>query len=68
MIQGTGFVGCPSCATHGYVRRVPFIEAGEKVTRRRATKKVTTGKTPSAEIRAWAVSNGIDVPARGRIP
>jgi len=46
----------------------PFIEAGEKVTRRRATKKVTTGKTPSAEIRAWAVSNGIDVPARGRIP
>lgn len=46
----------------------PYIEAGDKVTRRRATKKATSGKTPSAEIRAWALSNGIDTPARGRIP
>ena len=50
----------------------PYIEAGEKVSRSRRSSKrgsaSTAGKSSSAEIRAWARDNGMDVPNRGRIP
>jgi hypothetical protein len=46
-----------------------YIAAGRKVGRSapRGRKPAAGGTTP-AEIRAWATSNGYDVPARGRIP
>lgn len=46
-----------------------YIAAGRKVGKSgtRGRKAAAAGATP-AEIRAWATSNGHDVPARGRIP
>ncbi|MEP9385189.1 Lsr2 family protein [Nocardioides sp. KR10-350] len=47
----------------------PFIEAGRKVSKTGGrAKKATTGGASAAEIRAWAKSNGYEVPDRGRIP
>ena len=46
------------------------VSASGQVKRRRnavSARSTKTGRDPKA-IRAWAVSNGIDVPARGRIP
>lgn len=51
----------------------PYIAAGRKAAsgatpRRRANSAAaSTGATPK-EIRAWALENGHEVPARGRIP
>lgn len=45
----------------------PYINAGTKVGRKGKARSSST-KSNAAEIRAWAQSNGIDVPARGRIP
>ncbi|MFE7132259.1 Lsr2 family protein [Streptomyces sp. NPDC057638] len=53
----------------------PYMAAGRKQTGggRRSRPKVTTYKHTSLEpspaaVRAWALSNKMDVPARGRIP
>lgn len=50
----------------------PFIDAGRKFGRasgagRKPAPASSNGTSP-AEIRAWAKSNGYDVPDRGRIP
>lgn len=49
----------------------PYVAAGRKVgkapARRGAGKAASTGPKPS-EVREWAVAQGMDVPARGRIP
>lgn len=53
-----------------------YIAAGTKVSGKRSGRKAgkagkagkANGGSNAAEIRAWAQSNGIDVPARGRIP
>lgn len=46
----------------------PYINAGTKVSKSRGRKSTASKGSNAAEIRAWAQSNGIDVPARGRIP
>ncbi|UDY23855.1 histone-like nucleoid-structuring protein Lsr2 [Nocardioides sp. Kera G14] len=49
----------------------PYVGHGRKVGRaggRPARKASSNGGTSPAEIRAWAKSNGYDVPERGRIP
>ena len=48
----------------------PYIEAGRKVgsTRRRSSAKSQSQAASPKEIRAWAIENGHDIPARGRIP
>lgn len=50
----------------------PWVEAGRRVDGRTqrgkpAIIRTTSGYDPKA-VRAWAASNGVDVPARGRIP
>ena len=49
----------------------PYVKAGRRTSagRRagRASSAGSGGATPK-EIRAWAADNGVDVPARGRIP
>lgn len=50
----------------------PYVDAGRKAAgttpQRRATSAAgSSGATPK-EIRAWALENGHEVPARGRIP
>lgn len=37
-------------------------------TAQRSASRAATGGTVPAKIRAWASSNGVDVPKRGRIP
>jgi hypothetical protein len=50
----------------------PFADKGRKVAAKRG--KVSAVKTPNANtgeaaaIRVWAAANGIEVPAKGRIP
>src|SRR5512133_4077517 len=52
----------------------PFVQAGRRVGRlgagSRTTRETVTKHVPSdsAAVRAWAQSNGVEVPARGRIP
>ncbi|GAB7003938.1 Lsr2 family protein [Nocardioides sp. AN3] len=49
----------------------PFIDAGRKASRASAPARKSTAApagTSPQEIRAWAKSNGYDVPDRGRIP
>lgn len=51
----------------------PYIEAGTKVTARRAktrraTNSSTSGRRDLAEIREWAKSQGLKVSDRGRVP
>jgi hypothetical protein len=47
-----------------------YIQAGRKVTGRRSVRgrRATGGAPNSAEVRAWARSQGIKVSDRGRIP
>lgn len=46
----------------------PYVEAGRRRTLSgRAYKRTPIAPTP-ATVRAWAQSNGFEVPARGRIP
>ncbi|MGW9185521.1 histone-like nucleoid-structuring protein Lsr2 [Agromyces sp. NPDC055661] len=45
----------------------PYVDAGRKRSSR-AGRRATTSATNARDIRAWAATNGIDVPARGRIP
>lgn len=44
----------------------PWIEAGRRVGGRRATKQAKSGDD-NAQIRAWALEQGLAVSARGRI-
>jgi len=49
----------------------PFVQAGRRVGGgRRATREPLSKRVPSdsTTVRAWAQANGVDVPARGRIP
>ncbi len=47
----------------------PYVAVARKVGRKSGTAgKRTQGAASAAEIRAWAQSNGHDVPNRGRIP
>lgn len=47
----------------------PFIEAGRKLGKSPATRgRKSAGGPTAAEVREWALANGHDVPARGRIP
>lgn len=47
----------------------PYISVASKVARTGGprARKATSGPTP-AELRTWAADNGIEMPARGRIP
>lgn len=45
----------------------PYVEAGRKV-QAKTPRRTSTDGTSSREVRAWAVENGIEVPAYGRIP
>ncbi|MGW4928611.1 histone-like nucleoid-structuring protein Lsr2 [Agromyces sp. NPDC004153] len=45
----------------------PYVDAGRKATTRSARRTSSSGTNPR-DIRAWAAANGVDVPARGRIP
>ncbi|SER49517.1 histone-like nucleoid-structuring protein Lsr2 [Streptomyces qinglanensis] len=46
----------------------PFVEAGRKRARSGKTYRRTSIDPDPRAVRAWAESNGFDVPARGRIP
>ena len=48
----------------------PYVKAARRTSagRRGGRSSSSTGGTTPKEIRAWAAENGIDVPARGRIP
>lgn len=48
----------------------PYIEAGRRIGGRSQRGKITrtTSEYDPKAVRAWAASNGVDVPARGRIP
>lgn len=52
----------------------PYISAGRKVARTpsrgqgKSRSAANSGGTPAREIRSWAESQGIAMPARGRIP
>lgn len=45
----------------------PYVDGGRKATAR-TVRRASSTVTNSREIRAWATTNGVDVPARGRIP
>ena len=48
-----------------------YVDAAQIATGKptqRASSRTATGGTVPAKIRAWASSNGVDVPRRGRIP
>ncbi|MEU0845434.1 Lsr2 family protein [Streptomyces sp. NPDC005962] len=46
----------------------PFVEAGRKRSRSGKTYRRTSVAPDPAAVRAWARSNGMEVPPRGRIP
>ncbi|SRR5712691_10128892 len=48
----------------------PFIEHARKISLRQRTRagRSTADRRASAEVRAWAVENGIKISERGRIP
>jgi hypothetical protein len=46
----------------------PYTNVARKVGGRRSTRKAAPSGPSAAEVRAWAQSSGLDVPARGRIP
>ncbi|MFX4294013.1 MULTISPECIES: histone-like nucleoid-structuring protein Lsr2 [Streptomyces] len=46
----------------------PFVAAGRKQTRSGKSYRHTAVDPSPRAVRAWADSNGMDVPARGRIP
>ena len=45
----------------------PYVNAGRKV-QAKTRRKAGANETSSRDIRAWAVENGVEVPAYGRIP
>lgn len=45
-----------------------YIAAGRKVTKSSGRRKSAGSTSNAAEVRAWAQSNGHEVPERGRIP
>lgn len=45
-----------------------YIAAGRKTGKVSKGKKAVAGGPTAADVRGWAKDNGIDVPARGRIP
>lgn len=45
----------------------PYVNAGRRTGRKTGKKSGGTGGN-AKEIRAWALENGLEVPARGRIP
>ncbi|MFE9645501.1 Lsr2 family protein [Streptomyces sp. NPDC006365] len=46
----------------------PYVDAGRKHSRSGKTYRQTAVAPDPAAVRAWAQSNKMDVPARGRIP
>lgn len=46
----------------------PFIEHARKTGKAQPPKRASRAGSPNKAIREWAVANGHDVPARGRIP
>lgn len=46
----------------------PYVEAGRKRSRSGKTYRRTSVAPDPAAVRAWARSNGMEVPPRGRIP
>ena len=46
----------------------PYVEAGRKRARSGKTYRRTSVAPDPAAVRAWARSNGMEVPPRGRIP
>jgi hypothetical protein len=46
----------------------PYIDAGRKVTSAPQQRQSKVAPFDSAAVRAWAGSNGINLPKRGRIP
>ncbi|WP_430648089.1 histone-like nucleoid-structuring protein Lsr2 [Agromyces sp. GXS1127] len=46
----------------------PYTAAARKTARRSTRRGVSSSGATSKEIRAWAAENGVEVPARGRIP
>lgn len=46
----------------------PFVEAGRRRSKSGKTFRRTSIAPDPATVRAWARSNGMDVPPRGRIP
>jgi hypothetical protein len=48
----------------------PYVDAARKhkTTQTSRSSRSTAARSNAAEIRAWAKSNGMDVPDRGRIP
>jgi hypothetical protein len=46
----------------------PFVAAGRKQTKSGKAYRHTAVAPDPRAVRAWAESNGLDVPARGRIP
>jgi Lsr2 len=47
---------------------LPYLEAGRRRSRSGKAYKRTSLTSDPATVRAWARSNGFDVPPRGRIP
>lgn len=45
----------------------PWVGHARKITRRRSAKASNTGAS-AGEIREWAMANGVEVNARGRVP
>lgn len=47
----------------------PYVSAARRVSRNgTARRRSTPAGPPAADVRAWAQSNGYEVPERGRIP
>jgi hypothetical protein len=44
----------------------PFVSNGRRMGKAKGAKR--PGNSKAAEVRAWAVSAGVDVPAKGRVP
>jgi hypothetical protein len=48
----------------------PYVDAGRKIggTSRRKASKISSSGTEAKQIREWAIEQGIELSARGRIP
>lgn len=47
----------------------PYLDSARRLGKRRGSRRPATESTvDSKAVRAWAQANGLDVPARGRIP
>lgn len=68
-VDGSGFEIDLSKANAKAFRKAvqPYVDAGRKATVR-SGRRTTPRTTNAREIRDWAAANGVDVPARGRIP